>query len=383
LRIAHVTATFPPYFAGTGNVAFHNARTLARRGHEVTVYTARLPGAADAEQGAFRVRRLRSLIRIGNAPLLPGLSRLHGYDLVHLHYPFIFGAELVWFVGQLRHQRYVVTYHNDLLATGLKEDLFRLYDFTWAGRVLKGARAIIVPALDWAQTSATLRRLLADGVEPVVEVPHGVDTDLFRPIANRRQLRPGLGIDDTSDPVALFVGRMDSAHESKGGVPVLLEAMTRLKTKDVRLVLAGGGDRIPAYRRLASRLGLDGRARFLGTVAPDDMPALYAASDIVVQPSVRFETFGLVALEAMACGIPVIASELPGARQVVRDAGGGVLVRPGDTTDLASKMDMLLNDSNLQLQLSSSGRAAAVTRYDWARIGTSLEAVYRRALERP
>jgi glycosyltransferase involved in cell wall biosynthesis len=383
LRIAHVTATFPPYFAGTGNVAFHNARVLAALGHDVTVYTARVPGAADAEDGAFRVRRLRSVIRVGNAPLLPGLSRLHGYDLIHLHYPFIFGAELVWLVGQLRDQPYVVTYHHDLLATGLKQALFRFYDFGWAGRVLRGARTIIVPTLDGARASATLRRLLAAGVGPFVEVPHGVDTDVFRPMANRRQLRPGLGIEDTSAPVALFVGRMDSAHESKGGVPVLLEAMTRLKTKDVRLVLAGSGDRVPAYRGLASRLGLDRRARFLGTVAPADMPALYGAADIVVQPNVRFETFGLVAMEAMACGIPVIASELPGARQVVRDAGGGVLVRPGDTSDLASKMDMLLNDSSLQLQLSSSGRAAAVGRYDWVRIGTSLEALYRRALERP
>jgi glycosyltransferase involved in cell wall biosynthesis len=115
-------------------------------------------------------------------------------------------------------------------------------------------------------------------------------------------------------------------------------------------------------------------------VAPDDMPALYGASDIVVQPSVRFETFGLVALEAMACGIPVIASELPGGRQLIRDAGGGLLVRPGDSTDLASTIDTLLNDPALQVQLSSAGRSSAVARYDWSHIAGLLDAVYRRAV---
>ena len=97
LRVAQVTATFPPYRGGTGHVAFHNAAELARRGHTVHVFA---PGSAASpgdDPAGVAVQRLAARFRIGNAPLVPHLGgALVGFDLVHLHYPYYFGGEQVW-----------------------------------------------------------------------------------------------------------------------------------------------------------------------------------------------------------------------------------------------------------------------------------------------
>ena len=90
MRIAHVTATFPPYWGGTGNVCYYNARELSRRGHEVHVFTAGVKDAPAEEkmEGVF-VHRLKPLIQFGNAFFIPGLVKLKRFDIIHLHYPLL------------------------------------------------------------------------------------------------------------------------------------------------------------------------------------------------------------------------------------------------------------------------------------------------------
>src|SRR5581483_4865092 len=115
MKIAQVTATFPPYWGGTGNVVAETARLLHERGHVVTVLTGQRPGT-EVIDFPFGIEYLPALLRLGNAPLTPHLvGKLRGYDLVHLHYPFIFGAEIT--CGAARYWRIplVLTYHNELL----------------------------------------------------------------------------------------------------------------------------------------------------------------------------------------------------------------------------------------------------------------------------
>ena len=100
MRIAHLTATFPPYPGGAGNTAFRFAREQAERGHQVEVFTAPAPGETP-DPGAVVVHRIDPVFAIGNAPLIPSLARIDGFDVVHLHYPFIFGSELT-LLGRLQ-----------------------------------------------------------------------------------------------------------------------------------------------------------------------------------------------------------------------------------------------------------------------------------------
>ena len=96
MKIAHVTATFPPNFTGTGVVCYHNCLELGKLGHDVTVLTANYPKVEYEYPDILNVKRLDPLFRIGNGPFLPGLLKIKGFDIVHLHYPFFFGSEMIY-----------------------------------------------------------------------------------------------------------------------------------------------------------------------------------------------------------------------------------------------------------------------------------------------
>ncbi len=374
MRIAHITATFPPHYTGTGMVCFYNAVGLARLGHRVTVFTAD-PGPSGncADPPEIEVRRLPALFRIGNAPLLPGLFRLDGYDVIHLHHPFIFGAEMVWAVSRRREIPYVITHHNDLIGYGMRRYLFDLYSAVVIPRVVEGARRILVVSQDHAR-SCRLAGLFRRRWNNVVEIPNGVDTDRFRPGLDGRPIRRRYGIPDDAR-VVLFVGGLDRAHHFKG-VGVLLRAFARMEARDVALLIVGGGDREGTFAALAAGLGISERVVFAGAVPHAQLPLYYAAADVVALPSTPPESFGMVLVEAMACGKPVIASNLPGVRSVVSDGEDGLLVRPGDPSDLVEKTRALLDAPRRRQEMGERGRVKVEERYAWPKIIPRLARVY-------
>ncbi len=378
MRIAHVTATFPPHYAGTGVVCYHNALGLARLGHRVTVFTAREPippGYTDPPE--VEVRRLPALFRIGNAPLLPGLAHLNGADIVHLHHPFIFGAEIIRAVSRFRGIPYVLTHHNDLIGRGLRRYLFDLYSALIVPWIVAGARRIIVVSADHARScrlAPLFRRRWAD----VVEVPNGVDADRFRPGLDGSGVRQRYGVPENAR-VVLFVGALDRAHHFKG-LDHLLQAFRSVGNAGAVLMVVGDGDLKGEFVALADRLGLSDRVRFVGTVPHERVPAFYAAADVVVLPSFPPESFGMVLIEAMACGKPVVAHAIPGVRSVVRDGEDGLLARPGDVADLAAKIQALLDDPDRRREMGGRGRTKVEERYAWPRIIPRLVQVYEEAL---
>jgi len=377
MRIAHVTATFPPYNGGTGMVCYHNALGLARLGHQVTVFTADYPPGNRIYPDEIAVRHLPVTLRIGNAPVLPGLLAIQGFDIVHLHHPFIFGAEMIWGISQARGIPYVITHHNDLIGDGLRRYLFATYSALSTRLVFSAARKLAVVSLDHA-TSGRLASLLHTQWDKVVEIPNGVDTDLFRlgvggPATRRRHAIP----DEAR--VMLFVGTLDRAHHYRR-VDLLLMAMAAVPDPNLRLLVAGDGDLRSAYQRVARTLGLSARVHFLGSVAHRALPAVYGAADVVILPSQLQESFGLVLIEAMACGKPVIASRLPGARTIVDDGVDGLLVDPGNVGDLAEKIQMLMDDPRRRWEMGKKGRAKVEARYTWSSIVPKLVRLYEDAL---
>jgi glycosyltransferase involved in cell wall biosynthesis len=379
MRIAHVSATFPPYQAGTGNVCYQNARELARRGHEVQVFTSLLPGTEPSQvSDGFGISRLHPLARVGNAPILPGLLRVKGFDIVHLHYPFYSGAEAVFLGSRAHSLRIVVTYHQDVLLTGALGYLERLHH-RWIGTtMLSKAKIVLATSLDYARSSR-LECLLRGKPGLVDELPNGVDLERFHPDAGGDELRirHGLG---SEDRVVLFVGALDTPHYFKG-VDVLLRAIARLNRQTVKLVIVGDGDLRTVYERHASVLGLQGRVVSAGRVPDEALPGYYGLCDVLVLPSTTSgEAFGLVLLEAMASGKPVVASDLPGVRSVVETGEDGLLVQPRNPDDLAAKLVTLLDAPQLRSQMGKRGRAKVEQRYGWRAIGARLEAVYEKVL---
>ncbi|HEX5415936.1 MAG TPA: glycosyltransferase family 4 protein [Chloroflexota bacterium] len=374
MRVAHVTATFPPYLGGTGNVCYHNARELARRGHEVTVFTAGDRRADSADAAEFAVRRLPVAFRVGNAPCLPSLIGLGRFDVVHVHYPFYFGAELVFlrsFVGSLP---YVVTYHQDVHLPGSLGTLDKVHHAALGQWVLRRARMVLATSWDYARASR-LRGVMRARAALVSELPNGVDPPRVRPDVDGRGLRGRYGLADDA-PVILFVGALDRPHYFKG-IPPLLAAFARLTDPRTRLLVVGDGDLRAGYQEEAARLGLGARVIFPGRVSDVELPAHYALADLLVLPSTTLgEAFGVVLLEAMASGKPVIASNLPGVRSVVADGEDGLLARPGDSDDLAANLRALLGDPARRRAMGERGRAKVEARYSWQRVGEQLEEIY-------
>jgi glycosyltransferase involved in cell wall biosynthesis len=382
LRIAHVTATFPPYYAGTGNVCYHNVRVLAARGHDVHVFTPSWPGRP-SDPDRVAVHRLGTWTRMGNASVLRGLGAgLTGFDVVHLHCPFIGSGELVAALAKARSCPLVVTYHNDLIGIGVRGLLFRAYQNVSARAILAAADRVCAVTAGHAASAVGLRRLVAAADPRLVLLPNGVDTQVFNVSADGLAVRDALGIPRSAFAVA-FVGVLDAAHYFKR-LDLLLRALAACAVPDPWLLVVGEGELLGAHRREAEKLGIADRARFVGAVAQRELPPYLAAADVLVLPSTGVESFGMVLIEAMAVGHPVVASDLPGVRSVVADGVDGFLVPPGDVGALADALDRLYRmPVEDRAALGAAGRRKVVAEYDWERIGDRLEALYRSVLSGP
>jgi glycosyltransferase involved in cell wall biosynthesis len=348
-------------------------------GHKVTVYTADEGYSAYAYPAEISVRHLPVRFRLGNAPFMPSLWNLGSFDIVHLHYPFYFGAEILYLKSFLGGSRYVVTYHQDVLFDGLLRFPERLHHALLGRRILGRASKVLATSRDYALSSRLAP--LADARPALVgELPNGVDARRFHPRLDGLNVRGHYGLRPT-DRILLFVGALDRAHYFKG-IAVLLQALSRISDPGVRLLVVGDGDLRAEYQRLAVELGLQARISFCGRVPDADLPAHYAACDLLVLPSTTMgEAFGVVLLEAMACAKPVIASNLPGVRTVVSDGQDGLLVEPGDVRDLAAKLRLLLDDAPRRKEMGARGRAKVETRYAWHRVIPQLVKLYEQVLE--
>ena len=374
MRVAHVTPTFPPYYAGTGTVCFYNARELARLGHDVTVITARQRFEHQDHLPGVRMQTLPAVLRLGNAPLLPHLLSVTGFDVIHLHLPFIFGAELTWLNARWRGLPYVVTYHMDLCGLGYRKVLFTAYQSLLLAPMLRDAAKILPTTLDYARVSR-LAPILTQHPDKVLAIPNGVDIQFFHPGVDSRGLRHRYGLAE-GDVMVLFVAALDKAHLFKG-LEVLLRALAQLSADATKALIVGEGEMKKSYMRLAQRLGLSERVIFCGRVPQEQLPNHYALADCLVLPSITMgEAFGIVLLEAMACGKPVIASNLPGVHSVVSDGKDGLLVRPGSVADLAEKLQTLLDDPQRRQEMGEQGRAKVETKYAWPKIIPRLVEVY-------
>ena len=218
-------------------------------------------------------------------------------------------------------------------------------------------------------------------------IPPGVDLSLFHPIP-AAEAASHLG-QPTDHKMVLFVGRLDPVK----GLDTLVRAMALVVAAEPSLrgrsclCIVGGQkperlDRMDAEHaridRLAREVGLDDVVHFMGAVSQDDLPFYYGAAQVVVVPS-RYESFGLVALEAMACGVPVIASDVGGLSSLVRDGRTGFLVPDGDPAALAGKLLPILRDPELRSALGCRGVATAEA-YAWPVIAKRIDTLYDRAL---
>lgn len=374
MKIAEVVSTFPPYKAGMGNVAYYNAWQLATRGHEVTVFTLKQKMCNQVDEYPFKVQRLRPWFKYGNAGILIQLFwKLLRFDVIHLHYPFFGGAEIIYFLDKVKDIKLVLTYHMDVVGTGILSKFFKWHTNNVLPKILDRADKIIVTSLDYAQYSNLKERLQAEP-EKFIEIPCGVNELVFKPRYRDKDIIEEYDLHNKQ--VILFVGGLDKAHYFKG-INVLIQAVNKISgSDDFRVLIVGDGDLKDSYQSLVDNLGLSKKIIFTGFVADSLLPKFYNTADIFVLPSVdKSEAFGIAALEAMASGLPVITSDLAGVRSVVEKKKTGLLVKPGDAKNLAEMMRDLLKDSRKARLFGEAGRAKILKSYTEEQLGDRLNKV--------
>ncbi|MEV5439976.1 glycosyltransferase [Streptomyces sp. NPDC052682] len=361
---------------------------LARRGHEVTVYTRRdradlpdrvpLPGGAVVEH--VPAGPAAPVPKDGLFPCMPGfgshLARAWGRrrpDVVHAHF---------WMSGmasQIGAAPYGIPVVQTFHALGTvkrrhqgRRDTSPFERIGIERQIGRTCERVLATCTD------EVRELAEMGVpaRQVSVVPCGVDAEHFRPGAT------GHGVPERRARHRLLAcGRL----VRRKGYDQAVRALTDIPGAE--LLIAGGppagelDDDPEAQRlgRLAERTGVTDRVRLLGAVDPHDMPALMNSSDLVLCTPV-YEPFGIVPLEAMACGVPVVATDVGGHRDSVADGTTGRLVPPQHPEAVAAAVRALLDDDRLRRSYGTAGRERVLARYTWRRVADGAQQVYRQAL---
>ena len=276
------------------------------------------------------------------------------YDLIHAHYWLSGVAALAlkarWSAPVLQMFHTLGRLKNRVARSAAElEPAVRLEE---EARIVSGADRIVAANV---VERAELLRDYAAPASRIATIPCGVDTDLFVP-GDRAEARRRLGLDER--PVLLWVGRIAPIK----GLDTLLDAVARLSApgQGLRLLIVGGEADEPtngheaSLRQRIERLRLEDTVRFIGPQPQSVLPVYYVASDVTVLPS-YYESFGMVALEAMACGSPVIASRVGGLVTTVRDGVTGFLVPDSDVAALADRIGSLIADADLRWRVGREG----------------------------
>jgi len=342
MRLLIVGTTYRPAHNGQAIFTTQLAEGLARRGHAVTVAVPGPRGPSCFERNGVVVHVLPSVSLDrwhpdAALPLMPhralrAVMAAAKPEIVHVHdhYPLSRAA-----VRLARGMGVRVVGTDHFVPDNLKPYLPAV---RWAGRAYDRLlwwwmldlynRLDVVTAP--SETAADL--LVRSGLRvPVRPISCGVDVGRFAPMTdlNRAAWRRRYGLDETH-MLCLYVGRLDGEK----GVDVLLHAVSLLDRGTVTLAIAGKGAARPALEQLARALELGNRARFLGFVPDEDLPALLNSADLFAMPSTA-ELLSIATLEAMACGRPVLAARARALPELVSDGGNGYLFAPGDAADAA------------------------------------------------
>jgi len=369
MRIAIVSQPYYPQNGGVSEHVHHTALELRRLGHEVDVVTSRFRNDSESCDGLLRVGcnmlvpMLGAFANVNAGPQLRGeISRVfrRDYDVIHIHEPLSPTLPLVALEEAPSDAVVVGTFHASS-SRGVGYRVFRRFLRRYARRL--DARVAV---------SQAARRFVARHFDDEYEIiPNGVDSSRFHP-----RVEP-LPEWDASRPTLLFVGRF----YRRKGVPVLLDALPRIAREipDVRLLVVGGGPLGPWYRQLASHAPCE--VCFLGELSREDISRAYRTANVLVVPSTGSESFGIVHLEAMASGIPIVASDIEGYREILAPGREALLFPNRDANALADSVLRVLRCPELARSMGAAGREKAA-RYSWTDIARRLEALFLARLDR-
>ena len=372
MKIIHVAPRFFPYVGGVENYIYYLSKELVRRGHSVSVVCANEP-RLEARQciDGIRVKRLGYICKIANTNITPTLLAVllkEDFDIIHTHIPDPYGAIMSVFAAFIKNKPLVVTYHNDIVGSGVYRYIAGLFNRLFLRFVLGQAHTIIITHAQYAEYSPHLKRYS----KKISVVPLGVEVNEFGISVSR----------DYCDKVVLFLGLLDEFHRYKG-LTHLIRSMNivRGKVHNAKLYVGGEGMLKDEYQQLVSSLNLDDSVKFIGFVPPEELANFYSHGDVFVLPSTSREQegFGIVLLEAMAAGVAVVTTDIVGTARDILENSSGMIVPAGDEAALADAIISILQNKELAQLMGENGRKLVSRNYDWRIIAEKIIGIYTAA----
>ncbi len=374
MKIAQIVCAWPPGAGGIGQSAYRLNELLNQKYEIVN----------------FNPKTVKPWLKYGHGAFLPQiLWRLSKFDYIYLHYPFFGTAEIVWLYKLIfSRPKLILHYHMDVQQRNIFTKILSLPSILIRQQLLKQADIIVTSSLDYVKNSQ-IKKYYQKRPDKFKEIPFAVDLNKFK-VKDLNQISSNKLIAKTKKIIhyindkfikrhrlnLLFVAALDKAHYFKG-LNVLIEALADLKQYHWQLEIVGDGDQKKFYQKLSNELGLGKQIKFRGQISDEDLIRAYQESDLLILPSINNnEAFGIVLIEALACGVPVIASNLPGVRKVFNNYQEGLLVDVANKTDLSKKIEFIFNNEKLRKSMAIAARQLAHKKYGLNLMKKKLERLF-------
>jgi D-inositol-3-phosphate glycosyltransferase len=380
-RICLVTHYFPPHMGGIEKVSYEQSKRLTESGYEIDVLTSKIRGQNERPTKGIRVfpySNLNLAERIGVPyPVLSFkayrkfVQVIKKCDLVHAHGHVYLSSYLAGKVAKKYKKPFIVTQHNTFIDyQSILNMLEHLNDLTVGKSVLKRANRIITVS---KETMKYVLKLGADKTKTSV-IYNGVDTNYFHPV-KKGESRKKLGL-PKNRRIILSVRRL----VYKNGLDTLIESVPLLTrdNPDLLFVVAGKGPSRKLIEDRIKELGIDANIKLTGFVPDRLLPLYYDAADYFILPSASGEGLPLVLLEAMACGLPVIATTVGGTPEIIKHMKNGVLVPPRNPEAMAETMAKILSEERLGPTIGEEARRIVENRFTWEENLRQLQDIYKK-----
>jgi len=377
MKILQVCNYYSPVYGGSAEVPYRLSIELAKRGHDITIYTADYRNKISQEwlksarELHIKVYGFKTWLNLASFQVTPGLvhvsNQIKNFDLIHMHNFRTFQNVLIHYYANKHHIPYVLQAHGSLPRIGAQKQLKKIYDELIGHRLLKDASRII----SLTTKEAEQYRNMGVNKERIEIIPNGVNLSEYENLPQRGNFRAKWKIRE-SQKVILFLARI---HKIKGP-DLLAKAFSSISrdTADLKLVFAGPDNGYLAFmQKLTSELYIEDKVLFTGPLYGKDKLEAYVDADVYVLPS-NYEAFSLSVIEAMACGTPVIVTDRCGIADIIVDKAG--LVVPYDEKLLGSAISRMLSDENMRRECSIYSRSIVRKHFTWSKVVEQIDAVY-------
>jgi len=369
MNIIQINPYYPPYLGGAEQRIRDLSEKLSKKGHQVEVFTSNIGCPKDKQLKSTKNLKIHYLPakEFAHTPIIPSLykelMKIPQESVMHVHVGRAISPEISLLISNKKKIPYIAHIRTNSEPISLiGKIILKPYKRLFLKRVLKDAKKIITLNKDYKNLFAKTYDL---DKKKFVVIPNSTDFKIIdkNKILIRKDIRE-----------ILFVGRLTPEKN----IDLIIKSIFLLENREIILNLVGDGEYKDKLINLVNKFNLTNQINFIGILNRKDLYKQYLKSDLVILPS-KVECFSSVLLEAMATGVPIIASDIPGTRSVIKNRYNGLLVEP-TPEKIAQAIDKLIKNPKLRERLAKNG-LKEVKKYSWDKIVEQTEKVYEEVLK--